>query len=317
LARDDARVAVVGATGIVGGQIAALIGERDFPWAELSLFGTHSSAEGVESGDRMLTVARLADPADLSGFDFVFLAIPREPAAAIIAARPGPVLIDLSAAMLADAGAISAPGLTDRERLGQLAQGGVLAVPHPAAHVIASILAAIGNRSFAGASVMLSASAGGHQAVSKLFEQSVDVLNARLDLPDDETQLAFNVFAPANARELAATITAQIAALGVDASNLLVNLASVQAFHGGAVAMFIPRTGEMSEWSQRLRSAPGVIVVEGDDVSGLIDAVGQEAVIVRISQNVAGMALWCVFDGARLAALDAIWIAETLAGLRS
>ena len=42
----------------------------------------------------------------------------------------------------------------------------------------------------------------------------------------------------------------------------------------------------------------------------MIDAVGQEAIVVSVERAAAGASLWCVFDNARLAALDALWIAE-------
>lgn len=75
--------------------------------------------------------------------------------------------------------------------------------------------------------------------------------------------------------------------------------------------------GETAEWAGRLRAAPGIIMVEGSDVSSFVDAVGQEAVLVRMSTNRAGATLWSVFDGPRLAALSAVWIAETLAAALS
>ena len=43
-------------------------------------------------------VEPLRDPADLTGFDVAFLAVPPSAASDIVHARPGPLLIDLSAA---------------------------------------------------------------------------------------------------------------------------------------------------------------------------------------------------------------------------
>jgi len=46
----EPRVAVVGATGTVGSQIADLIGEREFPCSELILFAAEAgSSDSVES----------------------------------------------------------------------------------------------------------------------------------------------------------------------------------------------------------------------------------------------------------------------------
>ena len=313
------KLAVVGAAGTVGSQIVELIGAREVSYAELKLFATEAgiSAE-VESGERTHAVTQLESPADLAAFDIAFLAMPESEAIRIIAARPGPVLIDLSAAArLPSATPLVAPGLTPRERLLELEAGKLFAVPHPAAQVIAAVLSATGIRSgFAGANVMIAASARGREAVSKLFSQSADLLNARLDVGPEETQVAFNVFLPPNGRELAAAIAAQAAALMGSAPQLTIQVAQVPSFHGGAIALFVPAAGDMGEWSGRLRSAPGIILVESDEASGLVDAVGQEGVVVRMGGGgPGGAALWCTYDGARIAALSALWIAETLASV--
>ena len=91
------------------------------------------------------------------------------------------------------------------------------------------------------------------------------------------------------------------------------HVVQVPAFHGSAVALFVS-AADIREWPQRLRSGPGVILVESDEASGFIDAIGQEAVLVRMGMPAAGgSAIWCTFDGARIAALSALWIAETIA----
>jgi len=312
------RVAVVGAPGTVGSQIVELIGAREVSYAELKLFASEAgiSAE-VESGERSHAVTQLESATDLAAFDIAFLAVPESEATRIITAQPGPILVDLSAAArLPSARPLVAPGLTSRERLLELEAGKVFAVPHPAAQVIAAVLNAIGIHSgFAGANVMIAASAGGREAVSKLFNQSADLLNARLDVGEDEIQLAFNVFLPPNGRELAAAVSAQVAALMGAAPQLTIQVAQVPSFHGGAIALFVPAVGNIGDWSGRLRSAPGIILVETDEASGLIDAVGQEGVVVRMGGGPGGAALWCTFDSARIAALSALWIAETLASV--
>jgi aspartate-semialdehyde dehydrogenase len=60
------RVAVVGATGVVGRTMLQLLGERSFPADEVVLFASSRSA-GIEIDGRAVQV--LDDSADLSGFD--------------------------------------------------------------------------------------------------------------------------------------------------------------------------------------------------------------------------------------------------------
>ena len=66
------------------------------------------------------------------------------------------------------------------------------------------------------------------------------------------------------------------------------------------------------EWTGRLRAAPGVLLIEGDDPAGFVDAIGQEATIVRMRPASGGAVIWAVFDSARMAAFAALWIAESL-----
>jgi aspartate-semialdehyde dehydrogenase len=313
-----ARIAIAGATGSVGSQIADLIGERDFSYSDLTLFAAEEGVtQSVESGGRTLTVARLESPAALAPFDMVFLALPHDEAARIVGARPGPLLIDLSAAARPplDAAPLAAPGLTPRERVRELARFKLFAIAHPAAQVIATVLKTLGAATgFAAADVILSASAAGRESVAELFRQSVDLLNARLDLGDNPTQVAFNLFLPPGGRELAYAITAQATALLGAAPALAVNVVRAPAFHGAAVTLSLPGGPDAAEWPKRLRSAPGIILVESDEASGFIDAAGQEAVIVRMFSNPSGtVTAWCVFDSARIAALSAVWIAESVA----
>ena len=54
-----------------------------------------------------------------------------------------------------------------------------------------------------------------------------------------------------------------------------------------------------------------MLVTEEGEPLGVIDAVGQEAIVVSFEERAGSLSLWCVFDNTRLAALDALWIAET------
>jgi aspartate-semialdehyde dehydrogenase len=175
----------VGAAGAVGLQLAELIGERNVLGANLTLFGSpDGSVSEVEVGGQPTPVTPLTSVEALKDFDFVFLALPADTAAGIVAANPGPTIIDLSAASrMPGSTPIVAPGLTPRERFRELRSSKLFAPPHPAAQTIANVLNALEVRSgFVGATLILSASASGREAVSALFEQSVELLNARLEL---------------------------------------------------------------------------------------------------------------------------------------
>ena len=313
----EPRVAIIGATGTVGSQITDLIGEREFPCAELKLFATEAgSFDSVEAGGAKHSVSRMSAASDLAAFDIAFLAVPEARAIEIIDEWPGPVLIDLSAANRAPGKApLVAPGLVSRERVQELKAHKLFATAHPAAQVIATVLSALGHGAgFAGATVITGASAGGRERVSDLFNQTADLLNARLNIADNEAQLAFNLFMPPRGGEISDAIAAQVAMLVAGAPAVAVQLVQAPVFHGGAVAISVPAAASSApdEWIARMRAAPGILFIEGDDPAGFVDAVGQEAVIVRMKRNAAGAVFWCVFDSARVAAVSALWIAESL-----
>jgi aspartate-semialdehyde dehydrogenase len=207
-----------------------------------------------------------------------------------------------------------APGLVARDRVQDFKAHKLLSVPHPAAQVIATVINAIGLTSgFVGATVLAGASASGRERVSELFNQTAELLNARLDIGEDDTQLAFNLYIPENGNTLADAIAAQVTALAGGGATVAVQFIQVPAFHGEALAISITSAlGDAREWIPKLRAAPGILLIEGDDPAGFVDAVGQEAVIVRMRSSGNGAVLWCVFDSARVAATTALWIAESL-----
>ena len=113
------RVAIVGATGTVGRQLLELMDERAFPYAELKLFSSEKHfGESIETGGQTRPVAVLSDPSELADSDVAFVAMPRVGAEQIIRANPGPIIVDLTAAMLAPAAAaFVAPGFTARDQV--------------------------------------------------------------------------------------------------------------------------------------------------------------------------------------------------------
>src|SRR6266481_9115173 len=316
----EPRVAVVGATGAVGNQLIELIAARGFQLSELRLFATEAGAmQTLDAAGEERLVEALESPDVLRDFDLAFLAIPPARAAEIVAAQPGPRLIDLSAAHQAP-GSIPmvAPGLTSREALEKLRTAMVFTTLHPAAHVLATCLKALGPRTgFVAATAMLGASAGGMEMLTATVDQTTDLLSARLELDDDEVQRGFNAFMREHERSVATAITAQVAALLDKAPPLSVQAVAIPVLHGSALTIDIQRprdrAGNGEDPVELLRAAPGILIAEEGEPLGVIDAVGQEAIVVSIETRADSLSLWCVFDNTRLAALGALWIAETLA----
>ena len=308
------RLAIVGATGVLGGQLLELIGERAFPFSELKLFSSEKHfGESIEAAGEYHRVAVLREPSELCGFDLAVLAVARPHAEAIVRAAPGPILVDLSAAPLAPgASPLVAPGFTSRDQIRDLSGAKLFHTPHPAALAIATILNALGQVPFAAATLMLSASWMGRGAISHLVEQSADLLNGRLNLDDDERQAAFNAAPIPSAGALEAAIAGQISTLIGQAPPLVLQSVQIPVLHGMAVSLYLPYAADTTAWTQSLRSAPGVLLIENEEPANVVDAIGQEALLTSLTSAPAGVSLWCAFDNARRAALAALWIAECL-----
>ncbi len=313
----EPRVAVVGATGAVGGQLLELIAARSFPTAEFRAFASDAgAAQTVEVGDEHYVVQRLESPTQLNRFDIAFLAVPGRIAQEIIAAQPGPVLIDLSACARTAAPGMPlvAPGLTPRERLNELKGGRVFATPHPASHAIATCLRALEiEAGFVSAVLLQGASAGGRDRVSATVGQSTDLLSGRLSIEEEEVQRGFNLFV--HREELLAqdVISSQATTLLGHAPQIVMSVVATPILHGAGLLVHLPAAPKApGTVAEMLRAAPGLMVVEPGEPLGIVDAVGHDAIIVRVDSRLEGIALWCVFDNARLAALLALWIAENL-----
>ena len=164
---------------------------------------------------------------------------------------------------------------------------------------------------------MLGASSGGRDVLTATVDQTTDLLGARLELDDDEVQRGFNAFVREHERSVATAIAAQVATLLEDSPALSVQVVAIPVLHGSALTVDIPRprdgrnNGE--DAVELLRAAPGILIAEEGEPLGVIDAVGQEAIVVSVETRPGSLSLWCVFDNTRLAALGALWIAETLA----
>jgi aspartate-semialdehyde dehydrogenase len=98
---------------------------------------------------------------------------------------------------------------------------------------------------------------------------------------------------------------------------LSTQVVGIPVLHGSAMTIDIQRPREIrgngEDAVEMLRAAPGILIAEEGEPLGVIDAVGQEAIVVSVEPRTDSLSLWCVFDNTRLAALGALWIAETLA----
>lgn len=154
------RVALIGATGVVGGEILQLLEEREFPVQTLTLFSSaHSEGQRLSFRDRSVS-ARMLTKDELQNIDIAIFAAGSEASRdfAQHAVDAGAVVIDCSQAFRLDP---QVPLCVPEINVQVISQhDGVIAVPHSVTTQVALALAPLTRRRAAQTSDRLSLSSG-------------------------------------------------------------------------------------------------------------------------------------------------------------
>lgn len=195
-------VAVLGATGAVGGEVISLLEERGFPLGLLKPLGEPEDEGAIlEFKGHAIPVEPLC-PGTLSGIDIAFCCAPAEVARVHVPdlARQGILTIDFSSAFRLDPSVPLVIPELGTEGLGQaLSSAGrrILACPGGVSGPLALVLAPLHERYGlvrAVVSTYQAASSAGKRALDELHEQAISLLNASNFTPRIfPHQLAFNV----------------------------------------------------------------------------------------------------------------------------
>ncbi len=321
------RVAVVGATGVVGTTMLSLLRERSFPASEVVPFATERSAgRELEGG---LTVRALNDEADLRGFDIALFSAgagtSREWAPQFVQA--GATVIDNSSAWRRDP---SIPLVVSEVNPHALeGHRGLIANPNCSNMQMLVALAPIHRR--AGIERLVVST---YQSVSGTGKKAVDELNAQTeaDLSGAEAPapqvypepIAFNVIGAAGNFADGDDHTDEERKMMFETRKILedesIGIAvtcvrvPVRICHSEAVNLQTREPLSAEEARELLAEAPGVIV---EDVPTPLRAAGRDEVFVgRIRRDVShprALSLWIVSDNLRKgAATNAVQIAEVL-----
>ena len=321
------RVAVVGATGVVGTTMLELLRERRFPTGEIVPFATERSAGRQLDGG--LTVRALNDAADLTGFDLALFSAgggtSREWAPRFVEA--GATVVDNSSAWRRDPEiplVVSEvnPHALERHR-------GLIANPNCSTMQLVVALAPIHRR--AGIERLVVAT---YQSVSGTGKQAIDELDAqaRASLNGDESPapqvypepIAFNVIGAAGNFADGDDHTDEERKMMFETRKILedesIGVAvtcvrvPVRVCHSLAVNLQTREPLSAEEARELLASAPGVIV---EDVPTPLRAAGRDEVFVgrvrRDASHPRALGMWIVSDNLRKgAATNAVQIAEAL-----
>jgi aspartate-semialdehyde dehydrogenase len=316
------RVAVIGATGLVGREIVALLGERSFPVGSLALYGSQASAGAtLDFGEGARPVDALCEKQP--EVDVAFLCAPPEVSRDVAPdlCERGALVIDLAPSDVH--GVPLLLGAADLGAVPRTARGGLwVRVPDPLTRMIVGPLRALGAAmpppTHVIATLLVSASAFGRAAVEGLSEQSIAVLNLREE-QGSACEGAFRCTPLAAKSPVAARVLAEVTALAKLSAPLALHFARVPIFHGQAasVSLELASPVELDKVQAALRGAPSLVVI-GDDVSGVVstqDVLGVEAIQVvglrKDESDPRWLHFWALGDNVRQgAALAAVSLAE-------
>jgi aspartate-semialdehyde dehydrogenase len=329
------KVAVVGATGVVGHEMLNILAERDFPVSEIyAVASERSLGTEVSFGEKKVLKVQELDRFDFKGVD-IGLFSPGAKVSAVHApraAKAGTVVIDNTSQFRMDHDVPLVVSEVNPQAIAQYKRRGIIANPNCSTmqmvvalkplHDIVRIKRIV-------VSTYQSVSGAGREAMDELFSQTRGIYVN--DPPKKEhftKQIAFNVI-PHIDVFMDDGSTKEEWKMGVETRKILdpdiavtATCVRVPVFIGHAEAINVEFEGPISEAEARaaLKKAPGVSVVDHRADEGYVtphESVGEDSVYVsRIRKDPTvpyGLNLWVVADNLRKgAALNAVQIAEIL-----
>lgn len=330
-------VGIVGATGVVGSTMRAILKERNFPIAQLRLFASPRSAGKVLDG----VTIEAAATADYSGLDIVLFSAGGSTSKALApkVAAAGAIVIDNSSAFRADPDVPLVVAEVNPHALANLPKG-IVANPNCTTMAVMPVLKVLHDE--AGLKRLVAST---YQAVSGAGLDGIEVLARQLahvgDSARDLAEGGHDHLLPA-AEKWAVPIAHNVVPLNYvlgedgyteeelklrDESRKILEIPGlpvsatcvrVPVFTGHSVSVNVEfeRAISTERALELLEAAPGVVVC---DVPNPLEATGKDPVFVgRVRQDHTvqhGLALFVVGDNLRKgAALNAVQIAEALIG---
>ena len=238
----QARIAVVGATGLVGSEVLAALAEANVPSTTiLPLASQRSEGSEIEYGEEQLEV-EAATPEGLRGSKVVVVACPGDAASAYLdaAKKHGALVVDVSGQA---SESVTRMGLGEADAVRAPAQGPGVAIVSPASSVVANLARSLSGAGLVSLDVtaLWSAARRGRGGVLGLEGQTGGLMNGRE--PDEVApfphRLAFNIIpcvgsASGDSTDDEARTAQEVRALLGEAVKLPLTLTSlwVPTFHG-------------------------------------------------------------------------------------
>lgn len=321
----ERRVAILGPTTLLGGELRGLLAGREGIAEEITLLAASEEEVGAvtEAAGRAALVNR-AEAGSLDGVDLVFSCGSREHDLPVLRERPeGATAILLSPDATVDDGEPVVAGINPEAAR----PGAVLLSPHPAAIALAYLLAPLaevvpeegpeeGLRG-ATATTVQPVSVFGSRGLDDLLDQTRDLLAMTGEARESvfARQLAFNLYpTPEGSATLAGLVRR---ATGLEAP-LAIQALQGPVFHGLSSSLFVRFGADPGEAAVREALAGQEDVSLSDAAPpGPIDSAARDDVLVGSVQadpgHPGGYWIWAVMDNlTRGGALNAVEIADRL-----
>ena len=316
-------MAIVGSSSPLGKELREIIETTAFPVGTLSLVETEEYAGLLQEFAGEIQITQIISPGAFKDVDIAFFACSPEIIDAYAASGSAFPELTIDLTQTDRQGVLFLKGVSDPARL----QGaGYYISPHPATIAIGRVLAQLQSKfqvQSASVTVLCPASERGSAGVNELQEQTVELLNFQsVESRVFRGQLAFNLLAEIeSSRQTERLVTRQLREL-LGASMPPVGIAAIQApvFHSHGCSVFLKLAAPMTtdQLAECLSDARTGLVVHRDETlsPSPVTVVGSDGVhIVRIvaeSARPGDCFLWVVSDNLRVAASNALQIAESL-----
>ena len=330
-------VAVVGATGLVGEHMLAILASREFPVGQL-----HALASSRSAGNSVMYRGKPVAVQDLAEFDFRQAQIGLFSAGGSVSAEHAPraaaagcVVVDNTSHFRNDADIPLVVPEVNAEAIAAYPVRNIIANPNCSTIQMVMVLKPIHDAvgiARVNVATYQSVSGAGRAAVERLADQTAKLLNGRpLELETGAKQIAFNALPHIDnfqdngyTREEMKMVWETRKILDDDSIQVNPTCVRIPVFYGHSEAVHIETRETISAAAVRglLEAMPGVVVLDERELGGYPTAVtegaGRDEVFVgRIREDISherGISLWIVADNIRKgAALNSVQIAEILA----
>lgn len=329
------RIAVVGATSLLGREIAEELANGSFADADVVLMDNEQENGKLDQVGDEATFIQSIEEGSFEGVDVAIFATRADAEQHIQTARElGAAVVDASGA-LGNSAPVRSPQVAGAGSVTLDLETSAVSAAHPVSTMLASVLlrlAKVSRVRTAFATVLQPASENGAAALDELHQQTVNLLSFQ-SLPKDafDAQVAFNLlprFGEDAKAELGRTrdrVDGQLRVLlGGDAVQPVTQWVQAPVFHGFAVSLFAEFASSIatSEVEKALGGDLLDLVSEDGDPASNLSAAGQGGVLLEVRPEPAHagetktFAIWMVADNLKLMAQTAVRCAAELSRLR-